>query len=307
MKCDHPIMVYGGVNNPGQDRVPVPCGKCVPCKKRRVDQWVFRMMQEDKRQEHCHFITLTYDTRSVPISPNGFMTLRRGHETVKRKKPGKDGSMYKTVTLCHFVLFMKRLRKLIPHARLKYYFCGEYGTKRRRPHYHAIVFGCPDVELYSKAWAIDGNNLGDVHVGTVTDDSVAYVMKYIDKSVWRPLHSRDDRIPEYSGMSKHLGDNYLTPEMLEYHKADLSRLYCTKKGGYRVPMPRYYKDKIYSQSEKQLQLDLIQKAVELGEVSERLKFNRLYGTTSLTFEEYKSRQKVARHFNHYNKQKSRDV
>jgi len=176
MKCDSPFYV---LPKAALEKVPVPCGRCPPCKRRRVDSWVFRLLQEELTHETAHFVTLTYDTRSVPISPNGFMTLDRGE----------------------FPRFMKRLRKLTTN-KLKYYMCGEYGTQRSRPHYHAIIFGVPKDSLYFDAWSLGGNSLGNVVVGTVTGDSIAYTMKYIDKSTWKQKHGRDDRVPEFSLMSK---------------------------------------------------------------------------------------------------------
>jgi len=309
MACDHPIWVFSGVHaaDHNQERVPVPCGRCPPCKKRRVDQWTFRLLQEEKQHETAHFITLTYDTRTVPISKNGFMTLRRGYKTVERKKPGKDGSLTKQVSLCDFTNFVKRLRKLCPGSTLKYYYCGEYGTHKKRPHYHAIMYGVPDSELFAKAWMVDGNSLGAVHVGTVTGDSIAYTMKYIDKSNWKPLHARDDRTPEFSCMSKGLGASYLTPAMTEYHKSDITRLFCTKPGGYRVSMPRYYKDRLYSKTVQKQQLPLIQKAVDISTAKDRLLFERNFGHTSLTYEEYKERQKLGRQSNFISKQKDREI
>jgi len=310
MPCDHPIWVFSGVHaaDHNQERVPVPCGRCPPCKKRRVDQWTFRLLQEEKQHQTAHFITLTFDTRFVPISKNGFMTLRRGYKTVPRKKPAKDGSLYKAVSLCDFTNFLKRLRKLMPKdTKIKYYYCGEYGTHKKRPHYHAIIFGVPDPELYAKAWAVDGSSLGAVHIGTVTGDSIAYTMKYIDKSNWKPLHARDDRTPEFSSMSKGLGLSYLTPAMVKYHKQDLTRLYCTKKQGYRVALPRYYKDRIYTKAEQKLQHPLIESAVQKSLDQERFKFESLYGNTSLSFEEYKERQKLGSNSLHIKKQKSREI
>lgn len=103
MKCDDPHIVTTSRG----DRVPVPCGRCPPCKQRRVNEWVFRLMQEDKNSVSAHFVTLTYDTRFVPISENGFMTLKKSD----------------------FQDFMKRLRFNTGIQGIKYYAVGEYGSK----------------------------------------------------------------------------------------------------------------------------------------------------------------------------------
>lgn len=267
MPCDTPIIVE---NVKDFEKIPVPCGNCPPCKKRRVDAWVFRLMQEDKVSDAAHFVTLTYDTRSIPLTKNGFMTLYK-----------KD-----------FQNFMKRLRKL--HGRnkksIRYYAVGEYGTHNERPHYHAIIFNVKDAESYTRAWSLtengyetraanmveDGNVyggrfdhygegrilLGSIDVGQVGQNSVAYVAKYMDKKAIIPKHDRDDRKKEFSLMSKGLGKNYLTPEIIRFHKRHLDKLYITKPGGIKIAMPKYYRDKIFDQTEKDAQLDIIAAAME---------------------------------------------
>ena len=59
MPCDTPYSVKpkGWLN-----AIDVPCGKCPNCKKRRVNEWVFRLQEEDKVSSTSYFITLTYDT-----------------------------------------------------------------------------------------------------------------------------------------------------------------------------------------------------------------------------------------------------
>lgn len=205
--------------------VPVPCGKCPECAARRTSGWSFRLMQEDKKSSMSHFITLTYDTQNVPITKAGFMSLdKRGIQ-----------------------LFFKRLRKLNESSGLpiKYYMCGEYGAKTMRPHYHLILFNCK-IETIQEAW-----NLGRVHYGTVSGASVGYTLKYLSKPKRIPMHSNDDREREFSLMSKGLGASYLTPQIVEWHKLDLdNRVYVNLEDGKKASMPRYYKDKIYSENER---------------------------------------------------------
>lgn len=160
----------------------VPCGKCPECTARRVSGWSFRLMQEEKNSISAHFITLTYDTNHVHITPNGFMGLKK-----------RD-----------LQLFFKRLRKA--HAkdlafggkRIKYYACGEYGGRTLRPHYHVILFNAK-CELIQGAW-----QLGSVHYGKVSGASVGYTLKYISKPSKIPMHRNDDRLKEFALMSKGL-------------------------------------------------------------------------------------------------------
>lgn len=208
------------------ETIPVPCGRCPECMKRRVSGWSFRLMQEEKVSTSAYFITLTYDQ---PImTRNGFMTL---------DKPDVQK-------------FMKRLRKAVsqkyPHIKVKYYLCGEYGTKGMRPHYHAIIFNVPDTSFIEAAW-----NKGYIHYGTVSGASVGYTLKYMDKPKKIPFHRNDDRTPEFALMSKGLGENFLSNAAVRYHHADKDNRYCiTIEGGKKIAMPRYYKNKIFTDQER---------------------------------------------------------
>jgi hypothetical protein len=100
---------------------------------------------------------------------------------------------------------MKLLRKVNPN-KIKYYLCGEYGTNTMRPHYHMLIFNAEENTI-AEQWQYGT----DTHFGQIQGASVGYTLKYIDKNKKIPLHINDDRVPEFSLMSKKLGDNYLTP------------------------------------------------------------------------------------------------
>lgn len=203
------------------------CGKCPACRAKRVSQWNFRLQQEERRSTSAYFVTLTYSNMAVPITKHGFLTLEKRH----------------------LVLFWKRLRKARKSTeKVKYYQCGEYGSKNARPHYHLIVFNVQPSDIVD-AWQIDGKPIGNVFFGTVTGDSIGYTLKYMNKPGKIPLHARDDRQPEFSSMSKGIGENYITNAAREFHLSDKQRMYVVLPGGIKVSMPRYYKNKIYDEQQ----------------------------------------------------------
>lgn len=281
MPCDSPFYV---LPKAGTEKVPVPCGRCPSCKLRRVNGWVFRLLEEDKVSSSSHFVTLTYDTEFVPISENGFMTLR--------KKDLQD--------------FFKRLRKLCHGSKIRYYAVGEYGTKNRRPHYHGIFFNVPDASLFTQAWSLGGRPLGAVHIGTVAGESCAYVMKYMDKPRHKAQFARDDREPEFPLMSKGLGASYLSDAVVRYHQSDISRLFLTREGGHRVAMPRYYRQKIYSEQDQRRQVHLIKSVADDRLRIDEIEFKRMYGD-SMNFFDYQESKKYGRYKSFYKNQIDRDV
>lgn len=204
---------------------PIPCGKCPVCVQKRASGWGFRLRKEADVSTSALFLTLTYNSDSVPITPRGFMTLRPNDIT----------------------LWLKRLRKRSKN-KLKYFYVGEYGGKTQRPHYHMLLFNADiqDIE--------DTYNYGAVHYGAVSGASVGYCMKYMVKDGLIPAHQNDDRLPEFARMSKGLGASYLSEEVVNYHRdprALLERLSMVIDEKH-VAMPRYYKDKIYTDEDKRV-------------------------------------------------------
>lgn len=205
----------------------VACSRCPKCIARRVSGWSFRLREQLKISRTAHFLTMTYDSKYIPITNNGFLGLRKSD----------------------LQKFFKRLRKAqFGNSRgdISYYSVGEYGGKTRRPHYHCILFNA-ELKLIDPAW-----NLGMIHYGKVEPASIGYTLKYMQKNKKQfKLNRYDDRIKEFSVMSKGLGISYLNETMCSWHIGDLvNRCYCTLPGGVKIAMPRYYKDKIYYENER---------------------------------------------------------
>lgn len=214
---------------------PVPCGKCSLCRKRKASAWSFRLMQEYKNADNGYFITLTYDSNdltNITITDKGFMALDRRHVQ----------GFIKRLRTAH-----SRLRKEVKRFKsIRYYAAGEYGGKTGRPHYHIIIFNIHK-DLVEREW-----RRGGVHIGGLSEASVGYTLKYISKQSQIPKHKNDDRPKEFSLMSKGLGKGYLSNDIVQWHKADLlNRMYVNIAGGKKATMARYYKDRLYTQDERE--------------------------------------------------------
>ena len=142
--------------------------------------------------------------------------------------------------------FLKRLRYYEKDVKIRYYAVGEYGTNSYRPHYHIILFNASDDNVY-KAWT-----KGGIHIGTVGGASIGYTLKYMSKEKMVPKHRNDDRVPEFSLMSKGMGMQYVTEAMISWHRADLlNRMYVPMLGGKKMHMPRVYKKYFYTEDERE--------------------------------------------------------
>lgn len=206
----------------------VPCGRCIGCRKDRVNSWMLRCLHEASLYKDNCFITLTYN--KVP----------------------EGGSLVKK----DFQDFMKRLRKRFCDHKIRFFHCGEYGDNFNRPHYHACLFNFdfPDkfpfkkkgkFQLYrsptlEKLWPWGYSAIGDV-----TQESAAYVAGYVNKKL---LGKDEDlaahyqgRLPEYVTMSRRPG---IASEWFKKYSSDVYPGDCVVvKGGIKFKPPRYYDEK----------------------------------------------------------------
>lgn len=192
----------------------VPCGKCVECRMKRAKEWAYRVTLESSLYLQNCMITLTYNEDNLP--------------------PGQ------TLSIRDYQLFLKRLRKHLEPQRIRYFLCGEYGSKNGRPHYHVIIFNYypqdayyfytdqKGVDLYrsptiEKLW-----NKGFVTVGNVTFDTAKYCTLYMQKP------PTDGRLKPFVRMSRRpgIGFGIVDPKWLQSDKIYLNGKY--------IRLPRYF-------------------------------------------------------------------
>jgi hypothetical protein len=216
------------------ERLSLPCGRCIGCRLERSRQWAVRCVHEASLYDNNCFITLTYSPEYLPA----------------------DGSL----DVRHFQRFMKRLRKKYG-KNIRFYHCGEYGEKYRRPHYHACLFNFDFSD--KKFWKItkSGDRLytsksleqlwpfGFCTIGDVTFDSAAYVARYIMKKVngheaenhYTEIDMETGEVihlkPEYTTMSRRPGVGKL---WLDKYKSDVYPHDYLIMNGKKMKPPKYY-------------------------------------------------------------------
>lgn len=208
--------------------VRVGCGRCILCLKRRASEWSMRMKHELSTSGKGLFVTLTYNDICAP-----YKLANDIDEIILPKVINSFGEEVINVLVKKDIqLFNKRLRRR--GYKYKYYITGEYGSKTKRPHYHAILFGLGVdknvIKDIREIW-----NKGMVHIGGVETKSIEYVAKYLVSS------DRRDKYPKghepFSLMSKGIG-----LEFAEKNRDVMSSGKMIVKGK-RVSIPRYYTKK----------------------------------------------------------------
>lgn len=157
-----------GLFHPGSvGHVRFGCRSCAGCRADRASRWVTRIEHELACHDPftCWAVHLTYDREHLP---EGGSLRRRDVQ-----------------------LWLKRLR--FAAGRLRYYGVGEYGTKGKRPHYHAILMGLdlPDAvqvsqregralfesKVLASSWGLGRYELSRVDHGAIASYVAGYVQK----------------------------------------------------------------------------------------------------------------------------------
>lgn len=146
-----------------QGRQAWACGRCPACRINRTRDWTTRLILELERPgSRAFFLTLTYDDDHLP--------------------PGCN------LSKIHVQHWIRYIRRKIPLKSLRYFVCGEYGEKRGRPHYHALLFVNTDLAdpVSVCAVAVEKWSHGNVDVDTrpVTAACIDYVASYLVKGYY---------------------------------------------------------------------------------------------------------------------------
>jgi len=125
--------------------------------------WAVRCYHEMSLHQQSAFVTLTYDEKSVPPA----------------------------LVKADLQKFFKRLRH--HYGSFRYFACGEYGERTRRPHYHALIFGH---DFLAGAEAIGAHyinpvvsaiwGMGNTMVDPVNMAACCYVSGYVSKKSHDP-------------------------------------------------------------------------------------------------------------------------
>lgn len=204
--------------------VPVKCGKCIECMKSKGREWQIRLKEEIKTDKNGKFITLTFNNESL--------------EKYKKITGSEEPNEIATKAVRDFLeRWRKKYGKSVKHWLITE--LGHQGTERL--HLHGIIFTDKDIR---ERW-----QNGFVYQGTyVSEKTISYITKYVLK--------KDEIHKKFTGKiftSSGIGRNYLNTSNVKQNKfkgQETEQRYRNENGT-MVNMPQYYRNKIWTEEEKE--------------------------------------------------------
>lgn len=209
--------------------VPTKCGCCIECRKEKQREWRVRL-EEELRSNFGYFTTLT-------ISPEGIKDIEEKSGLKWEENPNE-------IATKGLRLFLERVRKDIGKS-IRHWCVTELGEKKDRIHLHGIFFGQKSAELIRKHWKYGFVFIG----GYCSSRSVNYMTKYMLKV--------DIKHPEFKQIvlaSAGIGAGYM--DRLDYlwqkqNYKNINVATYTFRNGTKMAMPKYYKNKIFTEKERE--------------------------------------------------------
>lgn len=226
--------------------VAIGCEICTECRKQRANGWKVRLIEEIKIGENWKFITLTFNEEKLKYWTH-----------LAKKEKDKNGESYTGYALDNKIATMA-VRKFTEMWRKKYkkaprhWFVTELGHNgTERLHLHGIIKleanqTLEDVEeRWGCGWVWKGK--GKERKNYVNEKTIGYMVKYVHKI--DKLHKGfKSKVLSSKGIGKKWIDSTKREECK--FKGAETKEYYRMKNGYKLGLPIYYRNKIYSEEER---------------------------------------------------------
>lgn len=258
MKCTYSRDVF--IRSAGVT-ISAPCGTCLACRKRKQSQMTFRIEQHTRFSgfKRAFFITLTYAKEFLPYSYVKCDT--RTGEVLKDIQSDTP-----ILNPNDIVNFMKRLRRY-SGQKFSVFYCGEYGDKFDRPHWHLILHtnlnwretrdyvyyawskGISQLEQTKGCFEVTNKylrsrkSMGRISVSAVTLRRMRYCAKYVVKD-----NNSNALVPKYARWSKGYGIDWLKSSEAKL-VSKRKELFAYTSDGKPASLSRYYTHRMFTLKE----------------------------------------------------------
>lgn len=228
-----PIFGWAGVKA-GLPELKLPCGKCSECIHDYYSYWATRGYYELLNWKSSYFITFTYDNDHLP-----------GNRSLNKKELQK---------------FIKRVKMAYGSSKenpIRQIYCGEYGERNFRPHYHVILFNISFDDLVETRATDQGHicynspklsslwKNGLIEISEATPATIAYLFKYILKKKTRKEKKTPLVITDHEGLTWEVEHEFIEASRNPGIGAHLRNSPSIRKGflsvdGVPKALPKYF-------------------------------------------------------------------
>lgn len=221
--------------------VPIKCGLCMECAKARAGEWKGRLLEEVKYNKmKGNFVTLTFSNEAY--------TELVG-TVLKDNKELKGYDLDNAVATKSIERWRGRWRKHNKKSP-KHWFITELGHgETEHLHMHGIVWTDMPADEINKRWGYGWVTIGDGKKRNyVNEETIGYITKYITKL--DPEHKYyKPKILCSPGIGKDFVSGFNAGKCA-YKGAETKTSYTTP-GGFEMNMNVYWRNKIYTEEERE--------------------------------------------------------
>lgn len=222
--------------------VPIGCGKCMECMKKKARDWQVRLLEDVRTNKNGKFVTLTFSNesyRKIARKINSNEITLKGYEL--------DNAIAKYGVRKMLERWRKTHKKSVRH-----YLVTELGGNgTENVHMHGILWTNESMQEIRQKWKygyVYPNTKEEEEENYVNEKTINYIMKYISKV--------DGVHKEYKPIiltSAGIGKNYVHREDAKGNKykiGETKETYTTRTG-HKIAMPIYWRNKIYTDEERE--------------------------------------------------------
>nr|QJB21158.1 MAG: replication initiator protein [Microvirus sp.] len=212
--------------------VPIGCGYCIECRRQKSREWQVRLNEDIKHEKNKVMITLTFSDKAL-----NDLTQEAELNNIYKSEVNEIA----TLAVRRFLeRWRKKFKKSIKHWLVTE--LGHNGTERI--HLHGILY-TDRTDLIEKYWSYGYVYIGDY----VNEKTINYIVKYITK-----LDSDHINYKPKILCSKGIGKNYIFSKNIEinYFNSKETKEYYQTRTGTKLNLPKYYRNYIYTDDEKEL-------------------------------------------------------
>lgn len=221
--------------------VPTKCGECIECVKAKKREWAIRLKEEIRERKNGKYVTLTFSNESI--------AQLYTDKSLKHLRGYKLDNAAAALAIDRFKERWRKKYKEYP----RYWLVTELGHKNTEHiHMHGIIWTDNEIE---ERWQYGGVYIGRYREKNcwgrqyVSERTINYITKYILK--------KDPKHLAYKSIIRcndGIGKGYINREdskTNKYSKGGKTNEAYRDRNGIKSALPIYYRNKIYTDEEKE--------------------------------------------------------